>query len=208
MEPCCRQEVQSAPSGGEARRAGAAKLLASLLVLGGLVGFAGTAEAQDSWAFTTEIPCNDAPVYGVPFSQCWISNTRTFRIGTVQGWRLTYTDSKSEFAIGFYRIVQAHGVGGMSPVSSSGAVDWLRGADALKNVTAGASGWAATTSTAYDRYVTYQKPQRQCIAFVRNGPVINGQVNWILGAAFCRESATPIPPAEVQFIADAVKVKD
>lgn len=208
MEPCCRQEVRSARAGDDVRPAAAAKLLAGLVALGALVGFADTAKAQDSWAFTTEIPCNDAPVYGVPFSQCWISNTRTFRIGTVQGWRLTYTDSKSEFAIGFYRIVQAHGVGGMSPVSSSGAVEWLRGADALKNVTAGASGWAATQSTAYDRYVTYQKPQRQCIAFVRNGPVINGQVNWILGAAFCRESATPIPPAEVQFIADAVKVKD
>ena len=45
------------------------------------------------------------------------------------------------------------------------------------------------------------------IAFVRNGPAVNGQINWILGAAFCRESASPIPSSELQFIADAVQVR-
>ncbi len=49
--------------------------------------------------------CATAPVYGVPFNQCWTSNVRTFRIGNVQSWRLTYTDSKSELAIGLYRLV-------------------------------------------------------------------------------------------------------
>src|SRR5215475_12556890 len=102
--------------------------------------------AQDSWVFNNEINCATAPVYGVPFNRCWTSNVRTFRIGNVQSWRLTYTDSKSEFAIGLYRLVQAHGVGGLSPVASSGAIDWLRTADALKNVTTGAGGWALTSS--------------------------------------------------------------
>lgn len=215
METCCRQELGS----GEARRASSradrsfsfsklALLLAGILTLVAGAGLSRTASAQDSWVFSSEIPCESAPVYGVPFSQCWISNTRTFRIGTVQGWRLAYTDSKSEFSIGFYRIVSAHGVGGMSPVSASGAADWIRTADALKNVTAGASGWASGQNAAGDRFVTYQKPQRQCIAFVRNGPITNGQVNWILGAAFCRESAAPLSSNEAQFIADAVKVRD
>jgi hypothetical protein len=215
MEPCCRQESES----GEAQRAPSradspfslsrlALLLAGVVALVAGTGLSKTASAQESWVFSTDIPCESAPVYGVPFSQCWISNTRTFRIGTVQGWRLAYTDSKSEFSIGFYRIVNAHGVGGMSPVSASGAADWVRTADALKNVTAGATGWASSQNTTGDRYVTYQKPQRQCIAFVRNGPITNGQVNWILGAAFCRESATPLSSTEAQFIADAVKVRE
>jgi len=162
------------------------------------------AVAQDAWVFTNEIPCATAPVYGVPFNRCWTSNVRTFRVGNVQSWRLTYTDSKSEFAIGLYKLVEAHGVGGMSPVPSSGEADWIRTADALKNVTSGAGGWAS----AGNAYVTFQKSQRQCIGFVRNGPTVSGQVNWILGAAFCRESASPIPTSEAQFIADAVQVRD
>jgi hypothetical protein len=179
-------------------------LLAALAVVGSVK----TAGAQDSWVFTNEIPCATAPVYGVPFNRCWTSNVRTFRIGNVQSWRLTYTDSKSEFAIGLYRLVAAHGVGGLSPVANSGAVEWLRTADALKNVTTGAGGWALTSSRAGDHYVTFQKAQRQCIGFVRNGTGSPGQLNWILGAAFCRESATPIPTSEAEFVADAVKVRD
>jgi hypothetical protein len=170
-------------------------------------GASRAALAQDSWNFANEIPCATAPVYGVPFTQCWASNVRTFRVGNVQSWRLTYTDSKSEVAIGLYRLVEAHGVGGMSAVASSTVIDWLRTADALKNVTVGGSGWALNGSQAGDHYVTFQKAQRQCIAFVRNGPAVNGQINWILGAAFCRESASPIPSSELQFIADAVQVR-
>ena len=186
---------------------GLKSLLMSLaaLVAGGTVT---TAHAQDSWNFSSEIPCATAPVYGVPFNRCWTSNVRTFRIGNVQSWRLTYTDTKSEFAIGLYRLVAAHGVGGLSPVANSGAVDWLRTADALKNVTTGAGGWALTGSRAGDHYVRFQKAQRQCIGFVRNGSGSPGQLNWILGAAFCRESATPIPTSEAEFVADAVKVRD
>ena len=142
--------------------------------------------AQDAWNFTSEIPCATAPVYGVPFTQCWASNVRTFRVGNVQSWRLTYTDLKSEVAIGLYRLVEAHGVGGMSAVAGSTAIDWLRTADALKNVTTGGSGWTLNGSQAGDHYVAFQKAQRQCIAFVRNGPAVGGQINWILGAAFCR----------------------
>jgi hypothetical protein len=195
---------------GDGRDRPARPLKALMVLLAALVavGSAKTAGAEDSWVFTTEIPCATAPVYGVPFNRCWTSNVRTFRIGTVQSWRLTYTDSKSEFAIGLYRLVAAHGVGGLSPVASSNAVDWLRTADALKNVTTGAGGWALTASTAGDHYVTFRKAQRQCIGFVRNGSGTPGQLNWILGAAFCRESATPIPTSEAQFVADAVKVRD
>ena len=183
------------------------KLVASTLALLVLAGSFRTAFAQDAWNFANEIPCATAPVYGVPFNRCWTSNVRTFRVGNVQSWRLTYTDSKSEVAIGLYRLVEAHGVGGMSAVASSGAIEWLRTADALKNVTAGATGWALSGSTAGDHYVTFQKAQRQCIGFVRNGPAIGGQINWILGATFCRESASPIPNSELQFIADAVQVR-
>jgi hypothetical protein len=184
------------------------KLLASTLAFLALAGSFRTAFAQDAWNFANEIPCATAPVFGVPFNRCWTSNVRTFRVGNVQSWRLTYTDSKSEVAIGLYRLVAAHGVGGMSAVSSATAIDWIRTADALKNVTAGGAGWALSGSQAGDHYLTFQKPQRQCIAFVRNGPTVNGQINWILGAAFCRESATPIPNIELQFIADAVQVRD
>jgi hypothetical protein len=173
-----------------------------------VAGTSRAAFAQDSWNFTSEIPCATAPVYGVPFTQCWASNVRTFRVGNIQSWRLTYTDSKSEVAIGLYRLVEAHGVGGMSAVAGSTAIDWLRTADALKNVTAGATGWALSGSKAGDHYVTFQKAQRQCIGFVRDGPPIGGQINWILGATFCRESASPIPSSELQFIADAVQVRD
>jgi len=186
---------------------GLKSLLMSLAALAA-GGIATTALAQDSWNFSNEIPCATAPVYGVPFNRCWTSNVRTFRIGNVQSWRLTYTDTKSEFAIGLYRLVAAHGVGGLSPVANSGAVDWLRTADALKNVTTGAGGWALTGSRAGDHYVTFQKAQRQCIGFVRNGSGSPGQLNWILGAAFCRETTTPIPTSEAEFVADAVKVRD
>jgi hypothetical protein len=181
-------------------------LMMSLAVLA-VAGSARTTLAQNSWVFTNEIPCATAPVYGVQLNRCWTSNIRAFRIGTVQSWRLTYTDSKSEFAIGLYRLVAAHGVGGLNPVASAGAADWLRTADALKNVTTGGSGWTLTGSAAGDHYVTFQKAQHQCIGFVRNGPGA-GQLNWIMGAAFCRESATPIPTSEAQFVADAVKVRD
>jgi hypothetical protein len=180
------------------------KSLTATLVLLAIAGSFKTAFAQDAWVFATEIPCATAPVYGVPFNQCWSSNVRTFRVGNVQSFRLTYTDTKSEFAIGLYRLVEAHGVGGMSPVASSGEVDWIRTADALKNVTSGAGSWGLTGNS----YVTFQKAQRQCIGFVRNGPTISGQVNWILGAAFCRESTSPIPTSEAQFIADAVQVRN
>jgi hypothetical protein len=211
-EPGCRQKSESgerlhASSLALGRLIHSLKSLTRILALLVVAGTFRAASAQDAWNFTNEIPCATAPVYGVPFNQCWASNVRTFRVGNVQSWRLTYTDSKSEFAIGLYRLVEAHGIGGMSAVASSTAIDWLRTADALKNVTAGGGGWALSGSQAGDHYVTFQKSQRQCIAFVRNGPAVNGQLNWILGAAFCRESASPIPSSELQFIADAVQVR-
>jgi hypothetical protein len=212
-EPGCQQNSESgkrrhASSLAPGRLVHSLKSLTRILALLIVAGASRSASAQDSWNFTNEIPCATAPVYGVPFNQCWASNVRTFRVGNVQSWRLTYTDSKSEFAIGLYRLVEAHGIGGMSPVASSTAIDWLRTADALKNVTTGAGGWTLSGSQAGDHYVTFQKSQRQCIAFVRNGPGVNGQLNWILGAAFCRESASPIPSSELQFIADAVQVRE
>ena len=210
-EPGCRQNSESveglpALSFALGRLIHSLKSLMGILALLVVAGTSRAAFAQD-WNFTNEIPCATAPVYGVPFTQCWASNVRTFRVGNVQSWRLTYTDSRSEVAIGLYRLVEAHGVGGMSAVAGSTAIDWLRTADALKNVTAGGSGWTLNGSQAGDHYVAFQKAQRQCIAFVRNGPAVGGQINWILGAAFCRESASPIPSSELQFIADAVQVR-
>jgi hypothetical protein len=180
------------------------KRIILLLALGSL---SGGALAQDAWNFSTEVPCATTPVQGLPFQRCLISNVRTFRVGTVQAWRLTFADSKSEFAIGFYKMIEAHGVGGMSPVSYSSMAEWVRTADALKNITSGGTGWASG-GDASARYVTFQKAQRQCLAYVHNGPLVNGQVNWILGAAFCRDSASPIPFSEAQFIADAIRVRD
>ncbi len=166
---------------------------------------AGSPAEADDWNFNQAIPCPTAPVYGVPFSQCYVSNVRTFRIGNIQSWRLTYTDSVSEFAIGYYRLVAAHGTGGMSPVTSNSAlIDWVRTADALKHVSGGGTNWAVATSPSGERYVTFQKGSRQCIGFVRNSP----SNTWTLGATFCRESRTPVPVQEVQFIWDAVKVRE
>lgn len=176
------------------------------MVLGSwaLVGAPSAALAQD-WVFANEIPCATAPVSGVQFNRCWVSNTRAFRVGNVQAWRLVFTDAKSEVAVGLYKLVEAHGLGGMSPATGTGIIDWLRTAEALKNVTSGASGWAL----AGGQYVTFQKPNRQCIGYVRNGTVRSvGQVNWILGATFCRESPSPIPSSEAQFIEDAVQVRE
>jgi len=99
----------------------------SLLIAGSLPG---EALAQDAWNFSSEVPCATTPVQGLPFQKCLISNVRTFRVGTVQAWRLTFVESKSEFAIGFYKMLEAHGVGGMSPVSSSSMAEWVRTADA------------------------------------------------------------------------------
>lgn len=175
------------------------------LAIGGSGG--GSARAQ-SWVFNNEIPCATAPVYGVPFSRCWISDVRTFRIGDVQSWRLTYTDTKSEVAVGLYRLVEAHGVGGLSPVSSSNAVEWVRTADPLKDITTGANRWAYTGSRAGDHYVTFSRGQQQCIGFIRNGSGTPGQLSWVLSAAFCRESASPLPMSEAEFIADAVRVRE
>ena len=211
-ESGCQQKSESgerpqASSPAPGRLVQSLRLLTGILVLLVAAGTSRAVLAQDSWNFANEIPCATAPVYGVPFTQCWASNVRTFRVGNVQSWRLTYTDSRSEVAIGLYRLVEAHGVGGMSAVAGSTAIDWLRTADALKNVTAGGSGWTLNGSQAGDHYVAFQKAQRQCIAFVRNGPAVGGQINWILGAAFCRESASPIPSSELQFIADAVQVR-
>ena len=175
----------------------------AVALLAGLA--AGSPAHADDWNFNQVIPCATAPVYGIPFNLCWVSNVRTFRIGNVQSWRLTYADSKSEVAIGYYRLVAAHGVGGMSPVTSNSAlIDWIRTADALKNVSAGGGNWAVTTGPTGERYVTFQKGNRQCIGFVRNSPANN----WTLGATFCRESAVPVPVQEVQFISDAVKVRE
>jgi hypothetical protein len=166
----------------------------------------GPAAAQD-WSFSEEVPCATVPVYGMQFQRCWASQVRTFRIGAVRAWRLSFGDSKSESSIGFYRMVEAHGVGGMGPVSASTMVDWVRNADALRNVTDGGTGWTSNAAASGARYVTFRKPGRQCIAFVRNGPAVSGQVSWILGAAFCRESAAPIPADEAQFVFDAVMVR-
>jgi hypothetical protein len=162
------------------------------------------AVAQDAWVFASAIPCATAPVYGLPFNQCWVSNTRGFRIGNIRAWRLLFADSKSEVAVGLYKLVEPHGADGMSPAAGSAVIDWLRTADALKNVTAGASGWALSGG----QYVTFQKPGRQCIGFVRNGPAVSGRIDWLLGATVCRESPTPIPPSEAQFLSDAVRVRD
>jgi hypothetical protein len=143
-------------------------------------------------------------VYGLPFAQCWISNTRTFRNGNVQSWKLTYSDAKSDVAIGLYKLVEAHAPGGLGAVAGSGAIAWLQSAEALRTLTSGGTNWALGSGG----YVTYQQAQRRCVGFVRNGPAIGGQINWILGAVFCRESDSPIAPSEAQFIADAVRVRE
>lgn len=170
-----------------------------------LVVFAATASfAQERWTFANEIPCSSAPVYGVPFTRCWTSNVRTFRIGSVQGWRLTFADAMSESEVGLYSLVDPRGSGGLPPVSAgSSMIEWIRTADALKDVTAGAAGWTPNGNDGQQPYVTFQKGRRQCLAFVRNGPA----QRWILGAAFCRESASPIAASEAAFISDAIKVR-
>src|SRR5260370_7489507 len=146
-----------------------------------VAGTSRAASAKDAWNFANEIPCATAPVFGVPFTQCWASNVRTFRVGNVQSWRLTYTDSKSEVAIGLYRLVEAHGVGGMSAVAGSTAIDWLRTADALKNVTPGGSGWTLNGSQAGDHYVGFQKAQRQATPFLPHRPPAHGPTTLTLG---------------------------
>ncbi|WIM12894.1 MAG: hypothetical protein OJF58_003857 [Enhydrobacter sp.] len=182
------------------RRGSLATILFVLIAL--CAGRAGLAE--EAWVFASEIPCSSAPVYGLPFNQCWISNVRSFRMGNVQSWRLLYADSKSESEVGLYSIVAARGSGGLPPVApGAGMIDWIRTADALKNVTAGGTGWAMSGGAARQPYLTFQKPGRQCLAFVRNGP---GQ-RWLLGAAFCREAATAISADEAAFIADAIQVR-
>ena len=137
-------------------------------------------------------------------SQCWISNTRAFRIGNVRGWKLAYSDAQSEAAIGFYKLVEGHGGEGMSAVTGSGVINWLQTAEALKPVTASATNWALAPGG----YASFQKGQRQCVGFVRDGRSTGGPINWILGAVFCRESNSPIAANEAQFIADTIKVRD
>lgn len=159
--------------------------------------------AEEAWVFANEIPCSSAPVYGLPFNRCWISNVRSFRMGSVQSWRLLYSDAKSESEVGLYSIVEARGAGGLPPVAAgSGMIDWIRTADALKNVTAGGTGWAMS-GDARQPYLTFQKSGRQCLAFVRNGP----SQRWLLGAAFCREATSLIPASEATFISDAIQVR-
>jgi hypothetical protein len=157
--------------------------------------------AQD-WVFAESVACESAPVYGFPFNNCAASNTRTFRVGIARAWRMLYSDATSEAAVGLYRLIEAHGVGGMGPATSSMA-DWLRGADSLRSVTAGAFGWVQN-----DQYVAFQRPNRQCVGFMRTGPPGAGAVYWTLGGAFCRDSTTPIPPDEARFLVNAVKVRD
>jgi hypothetical protein len=173
-----------------------------LALLPGLAGTVPSAVAQDSWVFTESIPCSTAPVYGMPFNNCAVSNTRRFRVGNARAWRMLFSDATSEAAVGLYRLVEAKGVGGMGAITSSMA-DWLRNADSLRSVTAGAFGW-----TQNDQYVAFQRPNRQCVGFVRTGPTPGGTVYWILGGALCRDSPTPIPPAEAQFLVNSVKVRD
>jgi hypothetical protein len=171
-------------------------LLASCLVRASL--------AEETWVFANEIPCSSAPVYGLPFNRCWISNMRSFRMGNVQSWRLLYADSKSESEVGLYSIVEARGTGGLPAVApGSSMIEWIRTADALKNVTAGGTGWAMSGGAAREPYLTFQKGGRQCLAFVRNGP---GQ-RWLLGAAFCRDATSPIAASEAAFISDAIQVR-
>jgi hypothetical protein len=93
------------------------------------------------------------------------------------------------------------GLPAVAPGSSM--IEWIRTADALKNVTTGGTSWAMSAGDARQPYVTFQKAQRQCVAFVRNGPA----QRWILGAAFCRESTSPIPASEAAFISDAIIVR-
>jgi len=173
-----------------------------LVALPGLGGAVHSAIAQDSWVFTESIPCNTAPVYGIPFNNCAVSNTRRFRVGDARAWRMLFSDATSEAAVGLYRLVEARGVGGMGPATSS-MVDWLRSADALRSVTAGAFGWIQN-----DQYVAFQRPNRQCVGFMRTGPTPGGTVYWTLGGALCRDSPTPIPPAEAQFLVNSVRVRD
>jgi len=70
------------------------------------------AAVADDWSFNEEIPCATAPVSGMQFQRCWISQARSFRIGAVRAWRLSFGDSNSESSIGFYKLVEAHGFGG------------------------------------------------------------------------------------------------
>jgi hypothetical protein len=181
------------------RLVGRLALLAAVS-LSSVCGAPKSAPAQDAWVFANAVPCASAPVYGLPFSACSISNTRAFRNGKIQSWRLTFSDAKSEVAVGLYRIVDAQGGGGMSPVSGSGVISWLQTAEALRSVTSGASSWALISGD----YVTFQKGQRQCVGFVRNAPA----ANWTLGGALCREAQSPLAVSEAQFIADAVKVRE
>jgi len=174
-------------------------MLAMLSVLTAAVP---SAAAQDTWVFSQSIPCSTAPVSGVPFNNCAVSNMRSFRVGNARAWRMIFSDATSEAAFGLYRLVEPKGVGGMGPLTSSMA-DWLRNADALRSVTAGSFGW-----TQNNQYVAFQRPNRHCVGFARTGPPPGGTVYWILGGALCRDSPTPIPSAEAQFLVNSVQVRD
>ena len=75
------QEVSDWRSGRARLSASLASLVSLLFVVGGP-----PAALAQEWNFSQEIPCATAPVYGVPFTRCFASNRRTFRIGVVQSW--------------------------------------------------------------------------------------------------------------------------
>jgi hypothetical protein len=161
--------------------------------------------AADGWEFSKEISCTDIPFSGVRTGKCWVSQRRAFRGGEGQAWKQAYSDSTSEFSLGIYKTLSGNGFG-MVPKD---AIRWLQSADALRTVTAGADNWKVIESPAGVSLVAFEKADRHCLAFARNGPIAPGNsVSWILAGALCRVSKTPLPLTDVQFFLDSVVVRD
>lgn len=157
----------------------------------------------EEWLYSTEIPCATAPVYGLPFNKCSISQKRYFRPGITQSWKHAFSDARSAFEVGLYRIVEPQGDGGMGVIREGPrTIAWLQSADALKDVIAGSSGWMPSPSLGDNHLATFERPQQKCVAFLR------GYQLWILAGAFCREAQSPISPTEAAFLIESIKVRD
>lgn len=162
------------------------------------------------------ISCKEAPISGPPFKECKILAKEQAELqrniygasSDIDTWQMSYSDSSSEFIIGF-DVVRGSERAESFEINSRDVIGFLSNAVALKGITEGSSNWINyQTSGTTDTYMNFIKPSQQCMAVLRVGKkndVLKTPI--LIYGAFCKKSDISMTMNETKFILDMIKVK-
>lgn len=169
------------------------------------------------WRFG-DVDCAVVPISGVRLLECsrtqpgFVPNV-PLRGGQNVGWRGYYMDEASEFELGLYRAATPT-VGGVGDLHFDRALEDVRRDPTLQRIRLSGAQWRTQEVVDREWFASFSTSQipggpiRECMAFVRRGPIHDiDRLRFLLLGAFCRATTSRLEVPEIKFVTDRIVVQ-